>query len=303
MSARSPITSLIEPLEGGVGSSDKDQVYTLRNDSGDKGWYRSWPYAFKANINGTIKIFYLPISPQNINIVTNFATNIIATLYSTVEEHSEVRYYDITIQGTTGIVPKYYKEETYKDGSFEGSKNYRKNYSENGGIIQSDIAGGFMRRTVALAQAAANAASDLLFGRKHEAGVFTDNNGYMAFHNFYRFLLKYKKTAADLVEKQDKPLLVFLNYKDNNEYSCSIQRFSLERSAENPMLYNYTIQMRTYDLKTISSGIDMDKLGGRLTAMGLKDSGKSLAAKLATKVRLAKTGINAARNLVGSVGR
>jgi hypothetical protein len=280
--------------------SNMKEVYSLRDEKGDSGWYKSWPYAFRANIDGKSKIFYLPISPQNINITTNFATNVIATLYSTVEEHSEVRYYDITIQGTTGFVPTYNKE--YNDtGKLEQSKNTRKNYSTSN--IISDAAGGFMKRTLALAQAAKNAASDLLKPRSHEAGVFTNNNGYMAFHNFYRFLLKYKQYAANMKERSKLEPLVFLNYKDNNQYSCVIQRFTLERNAENPMLYNYAIQMRAYDLKTISKSLDKKSLTDRYVLMGLSETKKSLAAKVAEKVRLAKNGVNAARNLVGSVGR
>jgi hypothetical protein len=284
------------------------EIYSLRSEKSDKSWYKSWPYAFRANDVDTgietpsDKIFYLPISPQNLNITTNFATNIIATLHSTVEEHSEVRYYDIVIQGTTGFAPAYF-EEQYADGEsmFEKSDNVRSNYSISDTL--NGTAGGFMRRTMALAQAVKNTASDILEPRKHEAGVFTNNNGYMAFHNFYRFLLKYKQSATTRKERSKKPPLVFLNYKDNNQYSCVVQRFTLERSAENPMLYNYTIQMRGYDLKTISKAIDESSLTDRYTLLGLKETTKSLAAKIAAKVRLAKNGVNAARNLVGSVGR
>jgi hypothetical protein len=286
--------------EGGGGSLGPSSTYNLRDEYSDSGWYKSWPYAFVANINDTQKMFYLPISPQNLNITTNFATNIIATLHSTVEEHSEVRYYDIVIQGTTGFVPLYSKESNFSN-STAASKNRRANYG--GSIIQSDAAGGFMKKTIGLMQAAANSASDILMPRVHEAGVFTDNNGYVAFHNFYRFLLKHKASITNTTKRSKNPPLLFLNYKDNNQYSCVIQRFTLERNAENPMLYNYQIQMRAYNLQTISKPINASTLTNRYELMGLKETSKSLAAKIAEKVRLAKNGVNAARNLVGSVGR
>lgn len=281
---------------------NNEPPYKLRGNNDGSEWYKSWPYAFKANLDGTDvpTYFYLPIAPQNINIITNFATNIIATLYSTVEEHSEVRYYDITIQGTTGFVPTYYEEGKSAE-LLASSKNTRENYSTSS--ILNNAPGGFMRRTMSLLQAAKNAASDLKSERKHEAGVFIDNNGYVAFHNFYRFLLKYKKMAANSTESKTSALLTFLNYKDNNQYSCAIQRFSLERSAENPMLYNYTIQMRAYNLQTISEGITSESLTNRYKLMGLDETKKSIAAKIAEKVRLAKTTVNAARNLIGSVGK
>lgn len=276
------------------------EAYPLRNKDSDKYWYKSLPYAFLATIGNERRMFYLPISPQNLNITTHFATNVIATLHSTVEEHSDVRYYDITIQGTTGFAPKFYKEVDTVGFNINGQSSGRESY---GGSILSDLnAGGFMKKSIALAQSIGNTASDLFNQRTHESGVFTDNNGYVAFHNFYRFLLKYKKAATNMKEQSKTPLLEFINYKDNNQYSCAIQRFVLERNAENPMLYNYQIQMRAYNLSTIENNVSVERIDA-IEKLGLKETKKSLAAKISEKVRLAKNGVNAARNLTGSVGR
>ena len=297
---RNPFSKKESLGAGGIGSTSTSESYKLRDETNDINWCKSWPYAFRAKLDNETKIFYLPISPQNINIITNFATNVIATLYSTVEEHSEIRYYDITIQGTTGFVPTYYHEYD-ASGLDKTSKNSRENYGSSS--ILSDATGGFMRKTIGLINAAKNAASDLLIEKKHEAGVFTDNNGYVAFHNFYRFLLKHKKSAANMTEENKDELLTFLNYKDNNQYSCVIQRFALERSAENPMLYNYSIQMRAYNLKTISDVLKSENLTDRYTVMGLNDTKKSVAAKISEKIRSAKQAINATRSLIGNAGK
>jgi hypothetical protein len=280
--------------------------YDLRftKDGSYEGWYKSWPYAFKAKIGEQYDIFYLPISPQNINITTHFATNIIATLYSTVEEHSEVRYYDITIQGTTGFVPNYVYSKPLNRSVSVSSKNGNTRGSYGSGeIVDSGVAGGFFRKTLNAVNSLANTAADILSSKKQEAGVFTDNNGYLAFHNFYRFLLKNKQTAA-AGKANNEEVLTFLNYKDNNQYSCAVQRFVLERSAENPMLYNYSIVVRAYNLKTIDSTFSSSDLVDRYEAMGLKDKNKkSLAATIKGKVGLAKKGINQMRSLIGNVGR
>jgi hypothetical protein len=290
-------------LETAADSSTVKDPYNLRKDG--LNWYKSWPYAFKAKIGSKYEIFYLPISPQNINITTHFATNVIATLYSTVEEHSEVRYYDIAIQGTTGFVPTYVKSETFsRDASGKNSivgNTTRTSYG-SGEIVDSGVAGGFFRKTLNTVNSLANTAADILSSKKQEAGVFTDNNGYIAFHNFYRFLLKNKQTAA-AGKASNEEVLTFLNYKDNNQYSCAVQRFVLERNAENPMLYNYSILIRAYNLKTIDSSIKADDLVDRYEAVGLKKDKKSLAAEIKSKVGLAKKGINQVRSLIGNVGR
>src|SRR5689334_19686681 len=77
--------------------SQGDTTYTLESQN----WYSAKPYGFKASLrNGRSVVMFLPINPSNLTISTNFATNMIPTLYGTVEEHSEVRYFDITIEGT-----------------------------------------------------------------------------------------------------------------------------------------------------------------------------------------------------------
>src|SRR6185369_1371883 len=66
-------------------------------------WFTAKPYGFKFTPRaGKAMTMFLPIAPSNLTISTGFATNAIPTLYGTVEEHSPVRYYDITIEGTTG---------------------------------------------------------------------------------------------------------------------------------------------------------------------------------------------------------
>src|SRR5665213_1438313 len=102
-----PSTSMIAPPQIGGSSSN------VGNDVGSAepyevtstNWYKSLPYGFaffdigsKASDNAKSTI-WLPISPNNITTTTNFATNVITTLYGVVEEHSEVRFYDITISG------------------------------------------------------------------------------------------------------------------------------------------------------------------------------------------------------------
>jgi hypothetical protein len=274
-------------------------------------WYKSLPYGFKAKIDGKFKIFYLPINPQNLTITTHYATNVISTLHGTVEEHSEQRYFDITIQGTTGFSPRY-----VEDRSQQVTKSYsgRQNYSA---FSLASLAGGFFSKTLGKVDNALNQAGDIknIWGDKpgngFEAGVFNDNSGYAAFHNFYKFLLDYKKSAAKGKQKpkpasplasKNESLLYFLNYKDNNKYSCAVQTFTLERSAENPMLYNYVIRLRAYNLTGITKDEeDPASLKDRVAELGL-DGKPSLFSKLKNTANKAKSLANSAVGAYSTLG-
>lgn len=237
-------------------------------------WYTAKPYGFKISLrDGRTVVMFLPISPSNINITTPFATNIIPTLYGTVEEHSDVRYFDITIEGSTGMAPKFVAP--YIGGeNLEPGNAYdfsRKSGRSSTPVASSISAGGFFAKTLGIANQLKNKAADLLDGGvKPKTGINAENSGYVAFHNLYRTLLQYKKDASGVSGSQDrqKHPLTFFNYKDNNQYDVVVERFNLRRSADNPMLYNYSIQLRGYNLRSMSSQVDED-LTRRLQDLGL----------------------------------
>ncbi len=255
------------------GSSSKDTA--LEN------WYKQLPYGFR--FRGMD--FYLPIAPSNLNITTHFATNVISTMYGTVEEHSEQRYYDITISGTTGMSPRYYK-------AVDQEVSTTKVVGRAGFPVKSKIGGtlgGFFKRTQALVQNTLNQVSDLLADDDPSTGINLQRTGYAAFHNFYKFLLLHKKVAAgqSTIGTGSKNL-IFLNYKDQNQYNVAIQTFQLTRDASNPMLYNYHISMRAYNLQTVDSKEVRPDVGSRLAELGLNGINTSAATLLANKARQAK---------------
>lgn len=217
-------------------------------------WYKQAPYTFVFTDSGgaaTSQYFKLPISPSNISIVTHFATNVVATMYGTIEEHSEQRYFDITISGTTGIAPTNYEatSSVFSRGSIEGRRGWT--------VSKSILGGGenpFARRTRDLLNKALDQANDVFseatggVNASIQSGIKDKETGYMAFHNFYRFLLDYKKKVSSGNLSSVHPLK-FINYKDNNAYDVSISNFQLTRDQRSPMLYNYSISMRAYNLK------------------------------------------------------
>ena len=237
-------------------------------------WYKSLPYGFRFNPrDGSAPFtFYLPIGPQNINVRTPFATNIVSTMYGTIEEHSEVRYHDITISGTTGMTPRYSQPFTDIENI---AVNERGTYENSIASNISRAAGGFFARTLeSINNTINNVASTVgaVTGiDRVEGGVDSQLTGYVAFHNFFRFLLQYKRDAAGIdttIKRQGHPL-TFLNYKDGIMYDCAIRDFSLSRSANDPLLYYYSITMRCYNLRTIDKAPLGEALTQRYEQLGL----------------------------------
>lgn len=276
-----------------AGSSDGeslDSIYQVTPTN----WYKSLPYGFSffdRQASGVrTSIFYLPILPSNINVTTQFATNIVTTLYGVVEEHSEVRYYDIEIAGTTGIAPRWVDEKKQGNSPSSVTPDGRTAF-QNTGI---DL-GGFLPEVTNTISQVKDAVQDignaLNGGPSMKTGVDASKSGYMAFHNFYRFLLKYKKDAAGIsglgnTQRKTHPLQ-FLNHKDRIKYDVVIQSFTLSRNADNPMLYNYSIKMRGYNLRNVdASPPEQDQLA----KLGLGDiRGQSAFSSLTSAVGSAAT--------------
>lgn len=264
------------------GSSTSNKTTLDGYDVKPENWYSTKPYGFRfTNRAGKTISLMLPISPTNLTISTNFATNIIPTLYGTVEEHSDIRYYDIAIEGTTGFAPKYVTDMdrlliSKDDAAIE--ENTRR-HGRRSFEIKSDLnLGGFFSQTLGFVNSIVNKATDLmdqLSGNtnKTKSSVYSKETGYFAFHNLYKFFLEYKHdvSGADggVGPRKGHPLQ-FFNYKDNNEYDVAVRSFTLKRSAENPMLYYYSIVLRGYNLRNAGAEkIGDDGIKDRLKDLGL----------------------------------
>jgi hypothetical protein len=261
----------------------------------ENNWYTARPYGFKVTMRDNRDFtMFLPINPNNLRISTGFATNMVSTLYGTVEEHSPVRYYDIMISGNTGMAPKFTKIEQ------KNTSSGRASFSVSQGL--SNIAGGFFVKTLSLADKILNSASELINGvPKPQTGVFADQTGYLAFHNLYRMLLKHKEDAAGISNStatRTQHPLTFFNYKDNNEYDVVVRKFDLIKSVDNPMVYNYEIILRGYNMRTAGSNqsIDQSDLTHRLEALGLNGVDSS---SLLSKI---KSTANRVKGILGPLG-
>lgn len=287
-------------------------------------WFQTQPYGFQfKDRNGLANMtMFLPISPNNLNITTHFATNIVTTLYGVVEEHSEIRYYDIVISGTTGYAPKYTAPSgtlaagTLATTSIDPKLFVASELDPKGGrstfVNQSVIAPqwtqGFMQQTVSAINNAASTVKNL-FDNPNSAGYSTNASGYVAFHNLYRLFHAYKKDTAGsnglaaivpTMPRKTHPLQ-FLNHKDGNMYDCVPRVFTLTRSAESPMLYNYQIVLRAYNLRPINAGVPTTL--NKLNELGLGDIKGSYFAKSKNLASTAKGIIGGLKSGLSAFGR
>lgn len=307
---------VVSPLNS-AGSQTIDSIYSIVNSN----WYTIRPYAFVLNSRGAQPkkyIVFLPINPNNVTITTHFATNLVTTLYGVIEEHSEVRYYDITISGTTGYAPKFVQPiglgpsataqstlNTITNTNPGSSAKMGRSSFTNGELIPSGLLGGFAQQSVGAINTIAGSVSNLLFGdESDQTGIPIDNSGYVAFHNLYRILQMYKKDASGEwgFDVRKKHPLSFLNYKDNTQYDCVPRTFTLVRSAESPMLYNYNIVLRAYNLRSVDAtepkGLDSDKLA----TLGLANVGPSIAYKMKDMANNATTAVAGVASLTTGFG-
>ena len=278
-------------------NSDKpaSQQFDAFYKPANRNWYTARPYGFRFTPRkGKPITMFLPISPQNLKITTHYATNVVTTLYGVIEEHSEVRYYDIVISGTTGYAPSW--PNPVDQDAITPPRN-RESFSDTSFLPDT---GGFFQQTAGVINQVADKINNIVNGNINETGIDPQVSGYIAFHNLYRFFLTYKKDASGEVFKTSgsggntrselnknkgiiskaagggsggKPArghpLTFFNYKDENKYDVVPLTFDLIRSAESPMLYNYSLKLRAYNLQPVSKTTPSDL--DFLSKMGLVD--------------------------------
>lgn len=292
-------------------------------------WYKALPYRFFLNTySGPKYSINLPIAPSNLQISTRMATTIIPTLYGIVEDHSSVRFYDITIQGTTGIAPQY--TAMTKDGGLPIGSAGRDSFSSSGISL-----GGFLPEVTNMIKQAKKIYQEVTTDGnnvENQSGIGVYSTGYYAFHQLYQFFLKYKNEcvnglsdnapqSAGLIDKvkdlgnsafsalkgdkktsaQATPKSVpqrvshplqFINYKDNQMYDVVPMGFTLVRSADNPMLYNYSIKLVAFNLRSATADLKVDDNAFNEAfkdQMGLNGLNGSTFSKFANKARAVST--------------
>lgn len=198
----------------------------------------------------TVIEFVLPIPPQDLNISMPFANVLQPTLGGIVEQTSGAPFREIVLSGVTGvniIKNSAHSNSVINDialygGSVLGSTlNQTENFLFNARNIvgsQSKVDGrGILNNPYGTSPT-------------DETSVYFKSTGFYQIEALKSFLEKYaelKKFGRNLDGFHSKNLrLVFANYKDGSFYAVSGVNFIIRRSANDPLMYNYTITLRAF---------------------------------------------------------
>jgi len=295
--------NVYEPLPNSIKSENprKTTPYNIRNEN----WFKSIPYALRiVNLPGQGGIvgpvqekpmhFFFPVNPESVSINTPYAVVVTPTLGGIVQEHSGAVFYNITLSGTTGVIP----ELDYTTGIPRAADTELRPTVSDGNLINSGAAGGFGQNTINLINSAVSAITGT--SSKMVDSSRNRKSGYTEYHVLYKFIWLYNYAKANGAKYQ----LRFVNYKDNNQYDCVVQNFSLSRDKSRPHLYQYTIQLKAWRLGTADQfvGETGESLKARLKSLGLSDepSVKALAFRAITST---KTVLNSASGLLNAAAQ
>lgn len=182
-------------------------------------------------------IFNLPITPQQLNIADQYAISTSASLRGIVEEHSGVRFKNISCVGTMGVWP------------------YRSDVAPipTSPTIAQSLFGG----TIASAQKVANQFSALIntVTGNHPANkpkilnptystAGNTSTGYYQALALQQFLEQYAEAKKD--PKNASWRLVFDIPKQNQSYVVTPTQFVWQQSANKPAEITYTFQLKAW---------------------------------------------------------
>lgn len=277
-------------------------------------WYKTIPYALRivsltsgsnANVlaavlggaaaatseNDKPMFFFFPVNPESITINTPFATVVTPTIGGIVQEHSGAVFYNISISGTTGVIP----ELDYSTGIPRNASTGLRPLGGDQPAINPNILGGFGASAINAINSAVSAITGT--SSKMVDASKGRSSGYTAYHVLYKFIWLYHFAKSNGAKQQ----LRFMNYKDNNQYDCVVTNFNLSRDKSRPHLYQYTIQLKAWKLTTANAQ-PLFSLADRLKGLGL-DEGPSVKALAFRVINDTKTVLNNAAGLLNALAQ
>lgn len=223
----------ITPIAFGIKTSNWNRVFKYRliiAEVDDQGSYSI------AKAGAVDLIYNLPIAPQNLSIVMPFANQTTVLADGIMVEANGSPLKQITIQGTTGILPFRDTEQTSYDTS-----------------TLSAFAPGVGRVANNVKQAAQAFNPDSVATLLTKKQAIFENSGYTLFHKLSQFLNYFAFLQKN--PKNSKLRLVFDMVKDNTTYVCTPKNFALNRTASESIEYKYTISLEAWRRIKIGSDI------------------------------------------------
>jgi hypothetical protein len=231
----------------------------------------------------------LPIPPQTLNIDMPFAMTVEATQGGVIEQANGAPFRDISLQGTTGVLPL--RNTTAKpailnplQGIFLGTSNTILGAANTVTTVKNAVGVGDSTPPNVIPETdfASKADNSPAFG-----------TGYYQFLLLKRFLEWYAEAKKG--SSYRNITLGFAVYKEQEVYLVTPQAFSVARSASQPLSYQYSLKLRAWGRVVLSEGA----VGGQAHH---KFVGRdpNLYARVGNALDAARTAMSLARNTITS---
>jgi hypothetical protein len=186
---------------------------------------------------GSNWIFSLPITPQQLNIVDQYAINTSATLRGISEEHNGIKFKMISASGTMGVWP--YRESVTKPPQ---SPNVLQ--SVFGGTIAA--ASGLINQVNATVNTFTNGhpASKPITVQPQESTWGAGGTGYYQALYMQQFLEQYAEAKKDPANASWR--LVFDIPKQNQSFVVTPVQYTWQQSVQKPMEILYQLQFKAW---------------------------------------------------------
>ena len=284
-------------------------------------WNAYQPYQFvilldngQENYTITPFSYTLPIPPQELSLDMPVADTIMATLTGYNEVHGGAPFRNISFSGTTGVIP-----EAMTGSGRDSVGTGTSGISQLGGAVSSQI-NMISSAAQTLTGGAARVANEYPpnDGSTLSNGLQTTTTGYYYFHQLRQFLEGYlalKGRSTPLTQGQPydgtgpgygnaqsgyanyqgpaldpaKLRLAFCMWKDAGVYLVKLNNFSMRRTSDDGLTYNYNISMQAF--KRIN-----------LKARGQSSAGVHVPIPKKSVISQALSDVDAARKVISGAG-
>lgn len=296
------------PTKEGAGKLFK----TINVDDIAENWNQYFPYQLKIVVAGkdsgeggnyltTQWNYTLPISPQELTVDMPIATTVTPTLNGIVEQHGGVPFRNINIQSTTGVTPVKNRGNTIQEGPLAYIKQ-----------VANNVAGSTVQNVEGIASLSAS-----LLGKNWDTNV---NKGLSKFGvsddyipststGFFQYMLleQFIENYHNMKQKGDKVdtnigmvdakdlRLAFCIWKENAVYLVSGVQLTRRRSANNPMEYNYSLQLKAW------ARVSLNVLNPTAYQYQLAARDPTIVADIFNRFRAAREIISTSHNLIDSI--
>lgn len=243
-------------------------------------WYKVFPYQFvvttpaaesskDAKTASDQRFFYtLPLPPQSMVVKMVPASRATPTVGGVVEETSDNVFWVIQMTGTTGTAVSRkditdrqamagkFRKKLETTGLLSGiAANLNTIVGKVGNTADQvlNAASAFNKGDYSsIAGSVIGAVNNAILPQLPYSGSAVDavTNGFTEMQEFNRFLYTFSRLKGSNPKSYN---LEFWDHKEQKRYRIILQDFTIQRSAQNPNLYRYSVQLGAWNVRPLSS--------------------------------------------------